>query len=136
MEIFELEGEDKRLYELVAHLVMNVDVLNYNLNYPFRTSSEYKWYVAVANGRTLGFIPVRIADGKAVINNYYVAEDDGAVFAALLGRIVSALVREFELESVSQTRHIRFFEESGFAVVLYWKRYVKMRAYRDEKERV
>ena len=46
MEVIELEGEDKRLYDLVARLVMNPQVLRYNQNYPFRTSQEYRFLTA------------------------------------------------------------------------------------------
>lgn len=41
MDIIKLKGEDKRLYELVAHLVMDEEVLAYNLNYPYKTSFDY-----------------------------------------------------------------------------------------------
>lgn len=136
MDIVELEGEDPRLYNLVAHLVMDTDVLAYNLNYPFRTSADYRWFIAADKDTTLGFVPVRISDGRAVINNYYVADDDTAVFSALLQRIIDSVSRDLDIESVSQTRHMRFFEHNGFSVVHYWKRYVKMRVYRNEGERV
>lgn len=132
MNIVEIEGDDPQLYGLVAHLVMNNDVLGYNLNYPFRTSPDHRWFIAADGDTTLGFLPVKIADGKAVINNYYVAQDDSAVFESLLQRVGESVSPEFEIESVSQTRHIRFFERSGFAVVHYWKRFVKMKLYRNE----
>lgn len=136
MDIIQLKGEDKRLYSLVAHLVMNEDVISYNLNYPYKTSSGYMWFVAVDNGITLGFMPVKLEEGKAKINNYYVVEDDSIVFSALLKEIIKMLSPEFEIESVTQIRHIPEFEKSGFAVALYWKRYVKMKVFRDEKERI
>lgn len=136
MDIIQLKGEDKRLYSLVAHLVMNEDVISYNLNYPYKTSSGYMWFVAVDNGITLGFMPVKLEEGKAKINNYYVVENDSIVFSALLKEIIKMLSPEFEIESVTQIRHIPEFEKSGFAVALYWKRYVKMKVFRDEKERI
>lgn len=134
MDIVELEGEDRNLYSLVAHLVMNSEVLSYNLNYPFRTSPEFRWFVAMENGSTLGFIPVRVTGAKAVINNYYVAQDEGRVFSALLAGVVRSLGRERDIESVTQTRHIRFFEKSGFSVMHYWKKYARMRACKDDEE--
>jgi hypothetical protein len=139
MDIIRLEGEDKRLYYLVAHLVMNEEVLAYNLNYPYRTSSDYRWFVATDNGDTLGFIPVKIEEGKAKINNYYVADDDSAVLSALLKELVDTLSLDYEIESVTQLRHIPDFERNRFSVVLNWKRYVKMKVFKlsgDEKERV
>ncbi len=126
MEIIRLAGEDRRLYYLVAHLVMNERVLAYNLNYPFRTSPKYCWFVATENGETLGFVPVKLTGGEAKINNYYVADDNGRVFAALLKELASALSPDYAIESVTQTKHIPFFEASGFSVAFLWKRYAKM----------
>ena len=134
MDIIKLEGEDTRLYYLVAHLVMNKDVLSYNLNYPYRTSSDYLWFVATDNGNTLGFIPVKREDGKAEINNYYVADDDSKVFSALLKEVIMTFKTDYELISITQLRHIPDFEKSGFSVTFYWKRYAKMKAFRNEEK--
>lgn len=41
IQIIQLQGTDKRLYELVAPLVMNPDILKQNYNYPFRTSEGF-----------------------------------------------------------------------------------------------
>ncbi|MDR2775723.1 MAG: hypothetical protein LBC19_13485 [Tannerella sp.] len=133
MDIIKLEGEDQRLYYLVAHLVMDEEVLNYNLNYPYKTSSDHLWFIAVDEGNTLGFMPVKLDDGNARINNYYVADDDSAVFSALLREITMTLPTDYELESVTQLRHIPDFEKNGFSVTLYWKRYAKMKVFRNEK---
>ncbi len=110
MDIIRLKGEDRQLYSLVAHLVMDEEVVSYNLNYPYKTSPDYVWVVAVDKGVTLGFIPVRLEEGKARINNYYVADDDSAVFSALLKEIIKTFSSEFEIESVTQIRHIPEFE--------------------------
>jgi hypothetical protein len=138
MDVIKLEGEDKRLYYLVAHLVMNEDVLAYNLNYPYKTSPGYTWFVATDKGDTLGFVPVKLEEGKAKINNYYVANDDAAVFSVLLKEVVRTLSADYEIESVTQLRHIPDFERNSFAVVLFWKRYAKMKVFKlsgnnDEK---
>ena len=134
MEILKLNGEDQRLYYLVAHLVMNEKVLCYNLNYPYKTSQEYKWFIATDKGNTLGFIPVKLKEGKAVINNYYVADDDRNVFSLLLKEIIRELLPDFEIESVTQTQHIPYFEQNGFSIALYWKRYAKMKVFRNEEK--
>ena len=137
MEVIKLEGEDRQLYYLVGHLVMDEVVLAYNLNYPYKTSSEYCWFVAIdEKSDTLGFIPVKLNDGKAIINNYYVADDDSVVFSALLKEVTYSLLADYEIESITQMRHIPDFERCGFSVVLHWKRYVKMRAFKDEKKRI
>jgi len=134
MNVVKLKGEDKQLYHLVAHLVMNEEVLAYNLNYPYKTSSEYCWFVATDADATLGFIPVKLEEGKAKINNYYVADDDSAVFSMLLKEVINAFSLDFEIESVTQIRHIPDFERVGFSVELYWKRYAKMKVFKREKE--
>jgi len=134
MDIVKLKGEDKQLYHLVAHLVMNEEVLTYNLNYPYKTSSEYYWFVVTEAGNTLGFVPVKLEEGKAKINNYYVANDDTTVFSTLLKEVINTFSLDFEIESVTQIRHIPYFERNGFSVTLYWKRYAKMKAFRREKE--
>ena len=137
MEVVKLEGEDQRLYYLVGHLVMDETVLAYNLNYPYKTSPKYFWFVAIdGKSNTLGFMPVRLKEGKAVINNYYIADDDSEVFTALLKEVINFLLHDYEIESVTQKQHIPNFERCGFSVVLYWKRYAKMKAFKNEKERI
>ncbi|MDR3117896.1 MAG: hypothetical protein LBU44_00475 [Mediterranea sp.] len=126
VDIIKVTGEDPLLYELVGPLVMNEDVLAYNLNYPFRTSSSFLWFIAIGNGHTLGFIPVKLGRSKAKINNYYVADDDNEVFSALLQEINAALLEEYELEAITQLRHVPEFEKNGFTIALNWKRYAKM----------
>lgn len=136
MKVIQLKGQDQRLYDLVAYLVMDEEVLKYNLNYPYKTSSEYCWFIATDKNKTLGFIPVKLKEEKAIINNYYVANDDSVVFCKLLKKVIQALSSEFEIESVTQIQHVSFFEESGFSTVLCWKRYVKMKKMKDEKKRL
>jgi hypothetical protein len=126
MDVIKFDGGDKRLYDLVAHLVMSEEVLAYNQNYPFKTSSKYLWFVAIENGETLGFVPVKLSKGEAKINNYYVAEDDGTVFSALLKEIVRTLSSDYAVGAVVQTRHIPFFAACGFYIALHWTRYAKM----------
>jgi hypothetical protein len=136
MDIIQLEGNDQQLYYLVAHLVMSEEVLSYNLNYPYKTSPEYYWFIATDKGNTLGFVPVKRKAGKAQINNYYVGDDDSKVFSALLKEIIGALSLDFEIEAITQLRHIPDFERNGFSVVFHWKRYAKMKVFKDEKERI
>jgi hypothetical protein len=140
MNIINLEGGDQALYHVVAPLVMNEEVLRYNLNYPYKTSPDYLWFIATDNGNTLGFIPVKRKKNKgkakstAKINNYYVMDNDSAVFSALLQEITKVLSFDYEIESITQAQHIPEFERNGFSAVLHWKRYAKMKVIRDEKE--
>ena len=68
-QIVELEGTEKRLYQLVAPLVMNPVVLKQNYNYPFRTSENFIWFVAVEGKEIVGFIPLEHKKSEAIINN-------------------------------------------------------------------
>lgn len=127
MHINILRGDDTRLYPLVGPLVMNHDVLAYNRNYPFRTSSDYVWFIACGEQEEVaGFMPVQFRRQTATINNYYVAGDRPEVFSLLLARIVADLTHDLLLSAVVQTRHEALFAESGFDVTLRWTRYVKM----------
>ena len=47
MEVISLHGTEDRLYELVARLVMNPDIIRQNNNYPFKTTSAYMVYMYV-----------------------------------------------------------------------------------------
>ena len=58
IETVQLGGTDKQLYQLVAPLVMNPEVLKQNYNFPFRTKESFVWFIALENEEVLGFIPV------------------------------------------------------------------------------
>ena len=75
-QIIELQGTEKRLYQLVAPLVMNPEVLKQNYNYPFRTSESFVWFVAVDGKEVVGFIPLEYKKREAVINNYYIRNNN------------------------------------------------------------
>lgn len=126
MEVIKLDGDDHRLYYLVAHLVMDETVLAYNLNYPYKTSPEYRWYIASKDGKTLGFLPVRCREGRGIINNYYVVDDDLTVFALLIRDVMWELSADYSIEAVVHLRHEKIFTANGFIVNLWWKRYARM----------
>ena len=112
-QIVELKGTEKRLYQLVAPLVMNPVVLKQNYNYPFRTSENFIWFIAVEGKEIVGFIPLEHKKSEAIINNYYIKENNAEVLKALL-------------EKVTFIEHQKIFQELGFSVEKEWKRYVKM----------
>lgn len=136
MNIIQLNGEERQLYDSVAHLVMNKEVLAFNNNYPFKTSSDHTWFIATEDHRTIGFIPVELKSNKAVINNYYIEDDDNQTLTALLNEIVNSSRYSYPIESVTHTRHMRLFEKHGFSVMLHWEKYVKMRYADAEKKRL
>ena len=127
MRIDMIPGEDARLYQWVGPLVMNIDVLAYNHNYPFKTSASHCWFIARRDDDSIaGFMPVLCKGRTATINNYYVANDTPDVFAALLQKIVAELSQHFTLVAVAQTRHRTLFASLGFTLSLQWTKYIKM----------
>ena len=125
-QIIELQGTEKRLYQLVAPLVMNPEVLKQNYNYPFRTSESFVWFVAVDGKEVVGFIPLEYTKREAVINNYYIRNNNAEVLKALLEKVIAKMDKDKYLSSVTFVEHQEIFKELGFSVEKEWKRYVKM----------
>ena len=117
IQIIQLKGTDRRLYELVAPLVMNPDVLKQNYNYPFRTSEDFVWFVAVEKRKVIGFIPVEEKKKECIINNYYVEDNNESTLKLLLEKVISNTFME----------HCSLFKELGFSEEKVWTRYVKMK---------
>ena len=132
IQVIQLKGKDKHLYQLLAPLVMDPDVIRANNNYPFKTSEDFVWYIAIDNRDVIGFIPVEQKSGKkAVINNYYVAAVDEKrkeILSLLLSSVVTAFIPAgWTLNSVSLIQEQETIEEFEFAFVdKKWTRYVKM----------
>ena len=95
IQIVQLHGTDKKLYELVAPLVMSPEVLKQNYNYPFRTSEEYEWFVALDNKHVVGFVPVEHKKYECVINNYYIKERNVDTLKLLLEKVLEKQGEEF-----------------------------------------
>lgn len=125
-QIIELKGTEKRLYQLVAPLVMNPEVLKQNYNYPFRTSESFVWFVAVDGKDVVGFLPVEYRKREVVINNYYIKENNIEVLKALLEKVIASIGEDKQLSSVTFIEHQKAFQDLGFSVEKMWKRYVKM----------
>lgn len=127
MKIVQLPGTDKLLYELVAPLVMNPAVLKQNYNYPFRTSEDFIWFIALDDNAIAGFMPVEKKKGELVINNYYIKGNDEGVLKQLLQQVISQSGEEANLTAVVFIEHSPLFKEFGFTDEKIWTRYVKMR---------
>ena len=84
MNILKLQGLDGRLFDLVAPLVMNPAVLRQNNNYPFKTTRNHVWYIAMDEQRVLGFMPVKMTLTNNCIDNYYISGDNSSVIEVLL----------------------------------------------------
>lgn len=126
MEIIRCEGTERRLYELVAPLVMNPAVLRQNNNYPFKTTFRHVWFLAVEEGEVVGFMPVKTGEGRPRIDNYYVRGGSDDTFDLLLERVTSD--REFGglLTAMVHRRHADAFRRHGFVTYDESKNYEKM----------
>lgn len=127
VQIIQLQGTDKRLYELVAPLVMNPEILKQNYNYPFRTSEDFVWFVAVDKKKVIGFIPVEEKKKEYVINNYYIESNNEDTLKLLLEKVISETNTSKELTSVTFMEHSFLFKDLGFSEEKIWTRYVKMK---------
>ncbi|MCD8183906.1 MAG: hypothetical protein LUE99_13390 [Bacteroides sp.] len=127
IQIIQLPGTDKLLYELVAPLVMNPDVLRQNYNYPFRTSENFVWFIALNKKKVVGFIPLENKRKECIINNYYIADNNEETLKLLLEKVVSETATNINLTSVTFIEHRTVFKELGFSEEKVWTRYVKMK---------
>ncbi|KAA6348490.1 hypothetical protein EZS27_004090 [termite gut metagenome] len=86
MTIETLQGTEKRMYELVAPIAMNWEIVtSQNDGAAFKTSDKHVWFVAVENDSCIGFIPAqKKANNTVFINNYYIKDGDKKVLTALL----------------------------------------------------
>lgn len=127
IQIIQLKGTEKRLYQLVAPLVMSPEVLKQNYNYPFRTSEDYVWFVALDNKHVVGFIPVERKKRECVINNYYVKDKDAETLKLLMNAVIEALDEENSLTAISFLEDKDIFRVLKFNEEKVWTRYVKMK---------
>ena len=127
MNILKLQGLDGRLFDLVAPLVMNPAVLRQNNNYPFKTTRNHVWYIAMDEQRVLGFMPVKMTLTNNCIDNYYISGDNSSVIEVLLDRIIHDFSSDGSLVAVVHERHVEDFSMKNFIPFVEWKKYVKMR---------
>lgn len=127
IQIIQLRGTDKRLYQLVAPLVMCPEVLKQNYNYPFRTSEDYVWFVALDNKHVVGFIPVERKKKECIVNNYYVKDKNIDTLKMLMNTVIEALEEDNGFTAISFLEDKDIFLELGFCEEKIWTRYVKMK---------
>ena len=116
MEILRFNGLDKKLYELVAPLVMNPAILRQNNNYPFKTSSRYVWYVAIENDNVVGFIPLKSKEDGFSLDNYYVSGDDTETLENILRFIQEDIEPGTTITALVHKRHSRVFDKCRFSL--------------------
>lgn len=127
IQVVQLHGTDEQLYCLVARLVMDPEVLKQNYNYPFRTSENYEWFIALSDGRVVGFMPVEQKKNEYVINNYYVEAKDAGTLKLLVESVAGQWDGEWPLIAVCFLEDRETFGEQGFIVEKVWTRYVRMK---------
>ena len=127
MNILKLQGLDSRLFNLVAPLVMSPAVLRQNNNYPFKTTRNHVWYIAMDEQRVLGFMPVKMTLTNNCIDNYYISGDNSSVIEVLLDRIIHDFSSDGSLVAVVHERHVEDFSMKNFIPCVGWKKYVKRR---------
>lgn len=126
--VVKMSGTSPELYNCIAPLVMNPEIIKYNHNYPFKTNDSFIWFVAFSANQVVGFFPVEVRKKSLVINNYYVSKDDEGVFLSLLKSVANELLEgEKVLEAVVQKPHESYFRAQGFEVERAWSLYLKMR---------
>lgn len=127
IKIEKVQGEEQRLYDLVARLAMNKDVIKQNNNYPFWTSAKHVWFVAHdEQDSVLGFFPVLVSAGTAKINNYYVAGNKTSLINRLIKAVLKAYGKRMKINAVVMEAHVPLFTTLGFVPVRMLKRYSMM----------
>lgn len=126
IQTLQIQGTEKKLYEMVAPLVMNPKVLRANNNYPFKTGERYVWFIALDGDSVVGFVPVEQRPSGSIINNYYVAQDNEEVLHLLLAAVIEAADGQSPLSAVVLQNHLPVFQKCGFVIEKVWKRYIKM----------
>lgn len=126
MEIQCLKGTEKRMYELIAPLIMNADIIRINNNYPFKTSEQYLWYVIINNGAAESFMPLKPTKTGYCIDNYYIKDDDKVAIDTLLKRILDDLSEYNNITALVCKRHVKYFIDNGFVTWMELKNYNKM----------
>ncbi|MCM1530820.1 MAG: hypothetical protein NC048_01250 [Bacteroides sp.] len=136
MTIEIVDGQSKRLYSLVAPLVMNRQVLHQNHDYPFWTSPAHIWFIALEGQKDVrAFFPVKITKkGEAEINNYFMAGAEATAFQPLIKEIIAYCRRKYTLQAVVLMPHRDLFKAAGFHITKEWRLYVKMEYGRKRKE--
>ena len=76
--------------------------------------------------KVVGFLPLEHKKSEAIINNYYVKDNNTEVLKALLEKVIDSMEKDKLLTSVTLIEHQDLFLESGFSVEKLWRRYVKM----------
>ena len=127
IQTLKLHGTDKQLYRLVGPLVMDPEILKSNNNYPFKTTDQFLWFIAINGKEVVGFIPVEKRGGNIIMYNYYFNRGGEEAFSRLLVDALAVFDEEKNVYAVVQIQHRMIFEIFGFKIVKSWNQYIKMR---------
>ena len=134
MNIIRLNGEEKRLYELVAPLVMSPAIIRQNNNYPYKTEKDYIWYIVTDdNDNVEGFMPLKPKICGYYIDNYYISNDNKETIDLLLTTILKEFGEENEITALVKKSHAKEFTKFGFISWNELKNYIKMDYKNPEK---
>jgi hypothetical protein len=123
-----LQGTEKRLYDLVAPLVMDPAVLRQNNRVAFKTTPKHIWIVAVSeDGRCLGFLPIQTKGNRAEINNYYIQNRDLELFDDLIAEALRYAKRMgfTSLEIIAITEDSAILLRKGFVLDKSFVKYIR-----------
>ncbi|MDR2765754.1 MAG: hypothetical protein LBB90_12075 [Tannerella sp.] len=107
MKIEILQGTEKRLYDLVAPLVLNPSVIRQNNGVAFKTATNHIWIVAVSDdGACIGFLPVQKKGNTGEINNYHIQNRDEKLLKLLMRQVIKlAKKQKFEAIDIIAQKH-------------------------------
>ena len=126
MDIIRLNGEDKKLYELVAPLIMNPAIIKLNNNYPYKTEKDYIWYIATDADKVEGFMPLKPTLAGYHIDNYYINDNKQETIAQLIETILEEHSNSNKITALVKKHHVKEFKKLGFSTWLELKLYTKM----------
>ncbi len=126
MKIEILQGTSKRLYSLVAPLVMNPSVIRQNDGIAFKTSEKHTWIIATSNGKCIGFLPMKVKDGCVEVNNYYATKRNPEIMEYMIKAAVQHLGVDVKLMIITQKSDYEVLTQLGFSMM---KKFVKCAIY-------
>ncbi|MDR2806509.1 MAG: hypothetical protein LBB85_12930 [Dysgonamonadaceae bacterium] len=125
-----LHGTEKRLYDLVAPLVLNPFVIQQNRGIAFKTTRKHVWIVSVTdNEKCTGFLPIQLKHNRGEINNYYIQDRDEELLLSLLTDALEFAKEQNlnMLDIITQIEDYETIQKKGFSVA---KQFVKCSRFR------
>jgi hypothetical protein len=125
-----LHGTEKRLYDLIAPLVLSPFVIQQNRGIAFKTSRKHVWILSVEeNEKCTGFLPMQLKNNRGEINNYYIQDRNEELLSALLtDALAFAQTQNLKIiDIITQIEDYETIQKIGFVVE---KQFVKCARFR------